>query len=713
MWFFSKSKKKVNTEIEDDENDDTPRYPPFAEGLPAKATERVLRTQKDLIGKIKGTLRFNNDEFYQYVYPTIERYARYTHLLPASEHHHHRGAGGLFRHGLEVGFWAARRGESHQFCFGDTPRDRQKNEPKWQLALFFGGLVHDIGKPLSDVCVTDRSGKREWNAYDKSILQWCEDEELDRYFIRWRGHRHKRHERYTMMLIGEIITKDAKAFLNSGGREIFDALTGSLLGTSASEEFTKIVLWADGESVKRDTVNKRLDIDEYSYSVPVERFIFDSLRQIVKATTINKPGAFVWRTEEGVFLVWERAVREILSITDKNKIPGIPRNPESLADVLIEKGFATCYFNQGMSARYWTLYPECLKGVPLRCLRIDDVEIIFTNEPPATVRASFDSPVTDQLESVAESTGAVDSGQPESSSSESNNPIDDALEQHSPDTHDSRTQAAPSSKPTPPRLSDSAVRGSKESLGWETEIIDDVEFDKATGEVLSEKPKTLEKLFVPAGDAWGLVVQAVERLKKNEAVLQKMKDGSFAIPHPAATRKYGEPKEVMDTLSDAGLIKCDPTTTLKVTKHGDQKFLVLNDQVNKVITQALEDGAAIEQKPGISSPTEGKEEQPKPQATPQRPLFKNKEFGQDLLRQLKARSGKYIVGDPVVEEMDGYDLISMDPKTFENICSAFPNKPVTAVKIAMSEIKGLKIKTQNHERFVVELQHGIELGVAS
>ncbi|KAA3419555.1 TraI domain-containing protein, partial [Streptococcus pneumoniae] len=32
--------------------------------------------------------------------------ARFAHLLPASQSHHHRGAGGLLRHSLEVGLWA-------------------------------------------------------------------------------------------------------------------------------------------------------------------------------------------------------------------------------------------------------------------------------------------------------------------------------------------------------------------------------------------------------------------------------------------------------------------------------------------------------------------------------------------------------------------------------------------------------------------------------
>ena len=86
------------------EQEDIPRYPPFAKGLPAADTKRILETQSELITRIKGILRFTAEDFAETVNPVIENYAAYVHLLPASEAHHHRGAGGLFRHGLEVGF---------------------------------------------------------------------------------------------------------------------------------------------------------------------------------------------------------------------------------------------------------------------------------------------------------------------------------------------------------------------------------------------------------------------------------------------------------------------------------------------------------------------------------------------------------------------------------------------------------------------------------
>ena len=83
-------------------DEEIPRYPPFMKGLPAAPVERILATQVELINAIEHALSLPDDLYQTIAAPVIARYAAISHLLPASESHHHRGAGGLFRHGLEV-----------------------------------------------------------------------------------------------------------------------------------------------------------------------------------------------------------------------------------------------------------------------------------------------------------------------------------------------------------------------------------------------------------------------------------------------------------------------------------------------------------------------------------------------------------------------------------------------------------------------------------
>src|SRR5690625_3597588 len=97
------------------EHEEIPRYPPFAKGLPVVDIDKLLETQAELIERIRSILGFNKEEYAHLVLPVIERYAAFVHLLPASEAHHHRGAGGLFRHGLEVAAFAAQFSEAMMF----------------------------------------------------------------------------------------------------------------------------------------------------------------------------------------------------------------------------------------------------------------------------------------------------------------------------------------------------------------------------------------------------------------------------------------------------------------------------------------------------------------------------------------------------------------------------------------------------------------------
>ncbi|MFK7810558.1 MAG: TraI domain-containing protein, partial [Saprospiraceae bacterium] len=154
------------------------------------------------------------------------------------------------------------------------------------------------------------------------------------------------------------------------------------------------VMWADQESVRRDLVNQRLDVDEYAYGVPVERFIFDALRRLVNTSKINQPGSLIWRLEQGVFIAWTQIVPKVHQLIEEDKIPGVPRSADTLADILIERGFAIPYqeSTEVKPYRYWRIYPEAIQGVALLCLRIDDLELIFTNEPPAPAKASFNGP---------------------------------------------------------------------------------------------------------------------------------------------------------------------------------------------------------------------------------------------------------------------------------------------------------------------------------
>ncbi|ETS32072.1 putative helicase [Photorhabdus khanii NC19] len=390
--------------LKDVEDEEIPRYPPFAKGLPVAPLDKILATQAELIEKVRNSLGFTVDDFNRLVLPVIQRYAAFVHLLPASESHHHRGAGGLFRHGLEVAFWATQASESVIFSIEGTPRERRDNEPRWRLASCFSGLLHDVGKPLSDVSITDKDGSITWNPYSESLHDWAHRHEIDRYFIRWRDKRHKRHEQFSLLAWHRIIPAETQEFLSKSGPSIIEAMLEAISGTTVNQPVTRLMLRADQESVSRDLRQSRLDVDEFSYGVPVERYVFDAIRRLVKTGKwkVNEPGAKVWHLNQGVFIAWKQ-LGDLYDLISQDKIPGIPRDPDTLADILIERGFAVpnTVQEKGERAyyRYWEVLPEMLQeaagSVKILMLRLESNDLVFTNEPPSAVAAEVVGDVED------------------------------------------------------------------------------------------------------------------------------------------------------------------------------------------------------------------------------------------------------------------------------------------------------------------------------
>ena len=222
---FRKSKPSTASPVQrnltaNPDDEEIPRYPPFAKGLPAASVDRVLASQSELVGFIRHTLGLPDKTFAAVVMPVIARYAAFTHLLPASEAHHHRGAGGLFRHGLEVAYWAALASAGVVFGAGSTPLERKSQEPRWRLAVCLAGLLHDIGKPVSDLSILDREGNTQWNPYLENLTDWAEKNSVDRYFLRWRDKRHQRHGQFSVLVAERVLTAECLSHLTLQGPEI-------------------------------------------------------------------------------------------------------------------------------------------------------------------------------------------------------------------------------------------------------------------------------------------------------------------------------------------------------------------------------------------------------------------------------------------------------------------------------------------------------------
>lgn len=608
--------------------EEIPRYPPFVRGLPLCPPKQILETQEELIARIRGTLGLAKHDHESLILPLIESCAAFVHLLPASEAHHHRGAGGLFRHSLEVGAWAAQFAEGRIFSFGKSPLERKQEDPRWVVATFAAAFAHDIGKAASDMAIVSPDGSVEWNPYLESLWDWGQRNKLDRYFVRWRENRHKKHEQTGLLLVNQIMPTALKAWLGGHNPEIIQRM---MEATACKGEhlLTQLVVKADSTSVERDVKTNRTLGTEVSVGVPVERHLLDASRRLISngTWTVNKKGSRVWVTREGVFIVWKLAAEEIVALLSEDRIPGIPRDKDTLADLLLDRELALWNAEEDPEHRnrYWAISPAVLDGrsgpLWLQCIKLSDVELLFSSEPPAPAKIMYKGPKGEQVEVD----GAVGSELAVAPAPAANNEADaDEAAEHAPKPKprekDQAAKAKQSEKPGMrlPEASTNQVDISEPAQQLELPVPateatpSNKPVQRATKEV--SEAETAETTDAPANNA-----QAWLKEQKHEAadLLHKMlhdvgmgikpaaelfgeEDGLVYLRYPDAVRPYGRPADVSQWLSKEGWLVADPENPMrKARQMSEGRGLVLSapvaDQVRMLLTRRLEPAQPKEQ----------------------------------------------------------------------------------------------------------------------
>lgn len=360
---------------------DVPVYPPFRQGLPMLPVSAIIQSQAVLIREIYGATGVNND-FWRTIYlPVIHAYAHFVHLLPASEGNHHRGAGGLFRHGLEASLYAIRLTDGQDSLEKSAhmlhPTERRRQEDALRLATFCAALLHDIGKPIVDMQVYDQERGIIWNpALQPSIPEWGAEHGVTHYNIRWRDRRMNRHKNLGIAAAPHLLTKPVLAFLSEIDpywvETVLRSISGDEMGVNKVRDFAT---YGDRESVRHDL--KQQGGEGNDIGIPVERYLLDAMRALIRAGTwtVNQTGAMVWTTtipDENVArevahgtpvlaLLWPKSGTDIIAALHQQGTPGIPKDPQIVADMLLDREIATPSRAESEGQNripFWYLAPE-------------------------------------------------------------------------------------------------------------------------------------------------------------------------------------------------------------------------------------------------------------------------------------------------------------------------------------------------------------------
>lgn len=406
-----------------------PRWPEHGAAMVAASPDALLLTQADTITRIRGFSPLLPSQFESLVMPVFRRYAEWVHLLPASEAHHHFGAGGLLTHGLEVALHAARIADGKQVGIDLTPSARAAYQPRWKVATMLGGLFHDLGKPLVDCGATDPDRTITWSAHTGSLYQWLRQNQLTHYRFYWRsGARHERHKPVGTSVVREILGPEMLDWLcDEPTQDVVNLLMMAIAqGRSPSNLLAQIVHNADTLSVEADLMRlaERTRATGQGGTNSVAALIMSAMRELMEANKleVNRAGGLVWVTTQGVFVSSPAIFNQLAPVLSRKNIHGLPASNGDIIDKLVEGGFLERAVVDEKASAVWKLTPTGLQS----SLSLAEVDVLKMRNPayllgdlpmPSPLEVTVRAPFMSDADRAALAQAVTFVGEPQSADS--------------------------------------------------------------------------------------------------------------------------------------------------------------------------------------------------------------------------------------------------------------------------------------------------------
>lgn len=247
-----------------------------------------------LVGEIQQKCGFADTNFERDVLPLLQRLAEFVQLLPASESHHHAQPGGLLIHLLEVGRNALHFRDALSLPPGATPEQQAYLGPRWTYGVLLAALLHDVGKPVADICVTlfTKEGKagQRWNG----LAGTMPEAEGISYTVTFPDHRdYGLHPKLPLLLFNSMVPGTTLRWLAEDAG-LLQLLLSCLSGDAKDNVLAAIVLRADRESVRRNLLHGPRTRFASARTIPLIERLMQALRRMLAEggqLPLNRPGA--------------------------------------------------------------------------------------------------------------------------------------------------------------------------------------------------------------------------------------------------------------------------------------------------------------------------------------------------------------------------------------------------------------------------------------
>ena len=318
----------------------TVEYPPVDRGLPAIAVAEVIAPHAEWLTRLRYAYGAEAATFERDIGGVVQRYAHYVHLLPATPDSHFRHAGGLFRMGLEIGFYALQATDGAIFSGRQTITQRSALEPRWRYATFLAGLCSELYR-MSHVTVTNDRGE-EWPAYLQPLATWLRDTGSRRYHLRWQTHPEDTRA-LGVVAMSHIVSPAILHYLAQGNSVVIPHFMASLSGTVLEREANTLdglVRRAAALVIERDlSATIHLPV-EPPPSGHLERHLVAAMRRLVaqRRWVPNADASPLWYGEDGLYLLWPQAATDMREGLRDDQSSGVTLEPDAIAATLVAAG---------------------------------------------------------------------------------------------------------------------------------------------------------------------------------------------------------------------------------------------------------------------------------------------------------------------------------------------------------------------------------------
>ena len=376
------------------------RYPPFDKGIPVIEIDKILHSQQELVDRIFRTAGVSRADFDKLYRPAIINLARHVHLLPATSPTYFRGTGGLFRMSLEIALNSLQSANAAVFPTGGGVERRFFMQPKWTLGTFLAGLCGQNYRTVNMMAVMTRENA-QWTPLLSQLYDWCVSQKADVYFVRWMEDNHVHGAQASAAYsISQVVPHEVLQYLASDNNQVVPSMTAAIAGVemnTSENPIGRLVAPIITRVIEDDLKRSATNYGHLVIGAHLEMHLLDAMRRLVRggkwiANNVASGGR-VWVGQEGVFVDWPVAAGDIANLLARDNFAGIPKDPDTLADLLVS---ANLLQNNQRGGRYWTIALPGTFEAKDGMVKLRDGNVIFPQgfdfDPYRNVQLTLNAP---------------------------------------------------------------------------------------------------------------------------------------------------------------------------------------------------------------------------------------------------------------------------------------------------------------------------------